>query len=86
MMYFTRLNYNPGLRKRWPYVYFPRMHCQCQLKITEKKNLKMKNFSRINKSTPTMLLSFKKYPFAFLKIFDSIASLGKCVIISVIVD
>ena len=26
---------NLRLRERWQHVHFPRMHCQCQLKIAE---------------------------------------------------
>ena len=48
----------------------------------------MRKFGRINKSTPALRLSFKRHPFASLKILDRNALLGKCTaaIFSVIVD
>ena len=59
-----------------------------RIKMTQ-DHLMMTNFSRINKSTSGLIhLYFKRHPFAFLKILDRNALLGKCTaaIFSVIVD
>ena len=65
---------NPRLQKRWWHVHFPRMHCQCQLKI---EHLMMGNFCRIDKSTSCLTSIFQKTSICFPKNFGPQCITGK---------